>query len=377
MANEIQNRWAFLVGVNHYRESQRFRRLNHCVNDVLALQQLLKTVGYGVICLHDNLSNHDPRFPDRADTVIAEFRGLCEKIGPDDLLLVYFACHGTRNLQGRDTKPYLIFRDTRSKLPETALSISDFKAEMVSCQAERQVMLLDACHMGAGTDDRSGDTEAERQFIRNVHELATGFALLTASTAQQTAKESSDIQHGVFSHFVLSGLRGEGEALVSKTDLEKKFVSVNSLRNHVYNNLLIWSAEKGYDQTPQGQAEGDLGDFILVDYRDQPFPVLTEALSPLIEAAGEQQEQFARSGADQASGTYESAVQLTFGQQRKLEDRRRKLAKLEERIEKINKKIEEGVDFEDEEKYETRKENIFKEIDLISKDIQGLERGHG
>ena len=55
MANKIRNRWAFLVGVNDYRESSRFKPLGHCVNDVLALKKLLKQVGYGVVCLHDDL----------------------------------------------------------------------------------------------------------------------------------------------------------------------------------------------------------------------------------------------------------------------------------------------------------------------------------
>ena len=278
MANEIQNRWAFLVGVNHYREGRRFHRLNHCINDVLTLQQLLKTVGYGVVCLHDQLDQNDERYPDTANTVVAEFRRLCQKMGPDDLLLVYFACHGTRQLVNGDQKPYLIFRETRSTLPETALSIADFKQEMANSPAQRQVMLLDACHMGMGTDQRSGDTTAERQFIRNVYELATGFALLAASTAQQTAKESTEIEHGVFSNFVLSGLAGQGKALVSDTDPQKRFVSVDSLRKHVFHELLIWSAEKGYDQTPQGHAEGDLGEFILVDYRHQDLPELAASL---------------------------------------------------------------------------------------------------
>ncbi|MEM9005496.1 MAG: caspase family protein [Cyanobacteria bacterium P01_F01_bin.86] len=278
MANEIQNRWAFLVGVNHYREGRRFRRLNHCIDDVLALQDLLRSVGYGVVCLHDRLDENDDRYPDTADTVVAEFRKLCQKVGPDDLLLVYFACHGTRQLVAGDEKPYLIFRKTRSTLPETALSIVDFKQEMANSPAQRQVMLLDACHMGMGTAERGGDTTAEQQFIRNVYELATGFALLAASTAQQTAKESAELEHGVFSKFVLSGLAGQGQALVSNTDPQKRFVSVDSLRKHVFNKLLIWSAEQGYDQTPQGHAEGDLGEFILVDYRHQDLPELATSL---------------------------------------------------------------------------------------------------
>jgi Caspase domain len=41
----IQNRWALLVGINRYIDPA-FAALNFCVNDVLALEKLLKQLGY-------------------------------------------------------------------------------------------------------------------------------------------------------------------------------------------------------------------------------------------------------------------------------------------------------------------------------------------
>ena len=362
MAKEIRNRWAFLVGVNHYREAKRFRRLNHCVNDVLALEKLLKQVGFGVICLHDHLDRNEPRFPDKADTVKAELRGLQETIGPDDLLLVYFACHGTRSLSAADRRPYLILRETRSSIPETALAVADLKVEMQKLKAERQILLLDACHMGLGEDERGDEMESVRQFIRNVHELATGFELLTPSTAQQTTRESDDLQHGVFSRFVLEGLRGEGEAMESATETQRRFVTASSLSRYVSNKMLIWSAEKGYEQIPQRRKEGSSGDFILVDYRYQPMPttVLTQVSASL--------------GMNDASRS--STTALSLGAQLKLEDRKRKLKKEKERLMVIDRRIEEGVDFEEEGKLETRKDGIFQRINALEKEIAQLEQGY-
>ena len=179
--------------------------------------------------------------------MIAELRKLHDKIGPDDLVMVYFACHGTRSLSSTDAQPYLILRDTRSTNPKSALAVADLKAEMQQLKAERQIMILDACHMGMGKDDRGDAIEAARQFIQNVHELATGFSLLTASAAQQTTKESDELEHGVFSHFVLLGLRGEGEALVLDTEPSQGFVTPDSLKKYVFNKMLIWSGEQGYE----------------------------------------------------------------------------------------------------------------------------------
>ena len=58
----------------------------------------------------------------------------------------------------------------------------------------------------------------------------------------------------------------------------------------------------------------------------------------------------------------------------KLEDLKRKLAKLRQRIDSINKKIDEGVDFEEEEKLETRKESIFESMSTIGKEIEALDQ---
>jgi hypothetical protein len=381
MESSIRHRWAFLVGVNNYRESSRFGRLNHCVNDVLTLERLLKKVGFGVACLHDQLEPDCPRFPDTADTIKAELRKLRDKISPDDLLLVYLACHGTRSLSADDAQPYLILRNTRPTLPQTALAVADLKAEMQALSAERQILLLDACHMGLGKGDRADSTAAAQQFVHNVHELATGFALLTPSTAVQTTKESDQLQHGVFSRFVLDGLGGK--AMESTTDEQKRFVTVNSLGKHVSNEMVKWSYQEGYEQLPQGYSEGGLGDFIVVDYRLQPLP--SPFWRETASAAGETGASRSSAEAKEPSAGSDrkakenctenriSASSLPLGKQLKLDDLKRQVEKNRERIASINKKIEAGVDFEEEGKLEARKNGIFEKIDKLNGEIKRLE----
>ena len=373
MANEIRNRWAFLVGVNDYKRSC-FDSLKHCVNDVLSLRSLLKDIGFdAVICLHDELDRNDDRFPDEPNTVKNELRKLQDKIGPDDLLLVYFACHGTRSLPADGTKPYLILRDTQEMMEETALSVADLKDEMQQLTAQRQVLILDACYMGMGQDERGDRTEESRQFIKNVHELATGFALLTPSTATQTTRESGDFNHGVFSHFVLKGLRGDGEALESTTETAKRFVTVGSLSRYVANKMLIWAADKGYEQLPQGAKEGGLGDFILVDYRQQalPNPSWSETASATGEIDASRSSEFATEASPNSSVTKQD-----LGKEMKLKDLKRKLAKAQQRVDYINKKIDEGVDFEEEGKLETRKDGIFQQISELDEEIEQLKQSY-
>ena len=146
-SSTVGNRWAFLVGVNRYIDNN-FGRLKFCVNDVKALERILTEVGYQVVCLHDELSSDDHRFPTR-DNIEAELKGLCSQIAPNDLLWVHFACHGTQLDKGNGKEPVLIARDTRQHLLETrSLPVAEVEKIMKGSGAKRLILTLDACHTG-------------------------------------------------------------------------------------------------------------------------------------------------------------------------------------------------------------------------------------
>ena len=262
----IADRWALLVGINRYVDPA-FASLKFCVNDVRALEQLLNQLDYTVICLHDELDRNDPRFPTR-DNIEAELKRLCDAGGKNDLLLVHFACHGTLI----NDKPVLITQDTRyTTLDTKALPLATVEAQMRQSQASRLVLMLDACHTGVEVGREIGDPE----FIRNVYELAEGFALIAASTAQQVAQEWQAMEHGVFTYYLLDGLGG-------KADLGNKgFVTVNDLQTYVLSSLRRWNVQhSGLAQEPTARTEG-LGDMMLADYRKTPlsFPLSIPAIS--------------------------------------------------------------------------------------------------
>jgi hypothetical protein len=243
----IRNRWALLVGVNHYID-RAIPDLRFGVNDVVALDKLLKTRGYFTVMLHDTMSQED-RLPTR-DNIEAELARLCRVAGRDDLLWVHFACHG-KLVNG---KPMLITRETREPtLAEKALPLSVVKRRMQDSKARRLVLTLDCCHTGV----EIGRDLADPEFIRNAYELAEGFVLLAASTAQQVAQEWEEGEHGVFTYFLLDGLSGKADRG------PKGFVTVDDLRLHVLDGLHRWMVEHGgVVQEPTAYTEGR-GDMVL------------------------------------------------------------------------------------------------------------------
>lgn len=249
----IRNRWALLVGVNRYVDPA-FPPLRFCVNDVLALKEALQALGYTAVALYDDLP--EERLLPTRENVEGELARLCQVAGPDDLLWVHLACHG-KLVEGR---PVLVTREVReSTLARKALPLADVEQEMRGSQAHRLVLTLDACHTGV----EIGRDLADPAFIHNAHELAEGFALIAASTAQQVAQEWQEEQHGVFTYFLLEGLSGRADRA------EKGFVTVDDLKDHVLDGLRRWNVEHGGRlQEPTARTEG-VGDMILADHREE------------------------------------------------------------------------------------------------------------
>lgn len=258
----IRKRWAFLVGINRYAD---YGSLNYCVDDVLDLEKLLKAASYTVVCLHDRQDQEDsdgkpnPRFPTTIN-IRGRLKSLCDTIlqgpdqGQDDLLLVYFACHGSRT---NDDVPRLVARDTQRSLLHEAISIAEIEQRMVESGAGCRMLLLDACHIGLGVGGiRSRG--ADPVLLKQIHDRAKGYALLTASSDQQDAKEWDGNQHGIFSYYVLSGLSGAA-------DLHgKNYVTVNDLAGYVSLRIQEWAVDHDIEQTPCQRVENNLGGFILI-----------------------------------------------------------------------------------------------------------------
>ncbi len=250
----IRNRWALLVGINRYIDPA-FPDLRFCVNDVLALERRLTALGYTVVALHDRAA--EERLLPTRDNFEGELGRLCETAGEDDLLWVHFAGHGLLV----DGRPALVTREMRSyplhNNPRYPLFLDDVERMMRESRARRLVLTLDACHVGV----EMGRDLADPEFIRHAYELAEGFVLLAASTAQQRAQEWEAEEHGVFTYYLLEGLSGRADRA------GKGFVTADDLKTHTLDGLRRWNiTHGGLLQEPTARIEG-LGDIVLADLR--------------------------------------------------------------------------------------------------------------
>ncbi|MGI0486440.1 caspase family protein [Pantanalinema rosaneae CENA516] len=254
-ARSSRDRWALLVGINTYIDPH-FSPLKFCVNDVQVLEQTLSQLGYTVVCLHDQQTDQAD-LPTRDNVEDALVR-LCQTVREDDLLFVHFACHGKLV----DRTPFLITQDTRYHLlAKRALSVAEVEDYMRNSQAKQLVLSLDACHTGVEV----GRDVTDPEFLHNVYDLATGFALIAASTSQQKAQEWQEKQHGVYTYYLMEGLRGAADRS------NKALVTVRDVQEYVTDRLRHWAIQSGgLIQEPTVRLDG-IGDMILADYRKTPI----------------------------------------------------------------------------------------------------------
>ncbi|MBI1994005.1 MAG: caspase family protein [Deltaproteobacteria bacterium] len=154
---------------------------------------------------------------------------------------------------------YLVPTDAEpDDLYSTALPMDELQTIFARLEAQRVVVFLDACYSGAA----GGRTFASKK-TRSAHvddlflERATsskGRAIITASRPSEVSIELPDLGHGIFTYYLLQGLKGAA-------DLNRDgIVSLQELYEYVERQVSQKSRAVGGNQHPvmKGELEGVL-----------------------------------------------------------------------------------------------------------------------
>jgi uncharacterized caspase-like protein len=263
LAAPLNERWAVVLGVGNY-ESAAIPRLRYTVSDAEAVHQtLIGPAGFkkdNVLLLTDR-SERKPTLRN-IKWALGTFLGRSAK--KDDTVVIFFAGHGapevdTRGLERDGLAKYLIPSDADPEdLYSTALPMDELQTIFGRIEAERVVAFLDACYSGAagGRTFASKTTRAgsvDDLFLERLTR-SKGRAIITASRPAEVSIELPELGHGIFSYFLVNGLKGAA-------DLNRDgIVSLQELYEYVEQQVTTKSRAVGGNQHPvmKGELEGVL-----------------------------------------------------------------------------------------------------------------------
>ena len=125
---------------------------------------------------------------------------------------VYYSGHGLPTQDGQGL--YLLPpRADREVIDDTAIPFSKINAALQLAKARSVTIFMDACYSGQA---RSGETlvaSARPISLRTENRLfPDGFTVITASQHDQISSSSPDLQHGIFSYYLMRGMEGDADA---------------------------------------------------------------------------------------------------------------------------------------------------------------------
>ena len=250
----LKNIWAVVIGIDKY---PNIRQLKYAVNDAgLFYDHLVKRnqiPGENVVLLLNQ---------DATLTKIRSVLGtdLKNKAGKDDMVVIYFAGHGAteRDAQSPDgdgLEKYLLpFEADLKDLYATALPMDELSKIFNRIRSERLIFIADACYSGAsgGRTIGAGGMRASisEAFIDRIAG-GKGRVIMTASGANEVSAEKDELGHGVFTYYLVEGLKG-------KADTDKDgVVTVDEAFNYVSRQVPTATAQEQHP-VKKGTVEGRL-----------------------------------------------------------------------------------------------------------------------
>jgi hypothetical protein len=215
--------WAVIVGVGAYENAQP---LSYTKDDAYRMYAFYKSPEGGSL-------------PDRQiallidedatrKNVIQAIRNMYSQAGKDDIIIFYFSGHGakgafiTSEFDRNDTKDY-----------KGILWHEELQSVFEQSPAKHKYLIADACHAGSFTTGASKETGTRSRgtFYQAFEESKGGFVLLLSCMGNEVSVETRGVRQGVFSHFLLRGLKGESDTN------KDKIVSVIELFDYVDSNV--------------------------------------------------------------------------------------------------------------------------------------------
>jgi hypothetical protein len=246
--------WAVIIGINQY---PNVRKLKYAVNDALGFKKYLKEY-VGIADDHIFFLIDQEATKVRIENQLGT--QLKRKAAKGDTVIIFYAGHGAvetdpSNPDGDGFEKYLLPYDADlDDLYTTAISMDDVGKIFQRIRAERLIFIADTCYSGASGGRTMMATKTRANLSDRFYERISkgkGRVIISSSSANEISKEDDSLQHGIFSYYLLEGLKGQAD---QDSD---GIITVSELFSYISRKVPEASAQ---DQHPvkKGETEGEL-----------------------------------------------------------------------------------------------------------------------
>lgn len=218
--------WAVIIGAARYSHMPALRYTD---DDAYQIYAFLKSPEGGA--LPDSqlklLIDEDAT----RGNILHAMRSIFLRADQNDVVLFYFSGHG---LQGS-------FLPVDYDGYNNLLKHEEINNLLKASKAKHKLVIADACHSGSLLAAKTTVQNALQKYYAAFEDTRGGTALMMSSKGEEYSLEDGGLRSGIFSHFLVRGLKGEADR-----DRDR-IINVTELFNFVYQNVRSYT---GNVQTP-------------------------------------------------------------------------------------------------------------------------------
>lgn len=225
--------WAVIVGIARY---EHMPTLKYSDDDAYKIYAFLKSPEGGAlkdeqikILIDEDASRN---------SILQAMNQVFMKADENDVIMLYYSGHG---LEGTFLP---IDYDGYSNL----LKHDEVKEMLSKSKAKNKVCFIDACHSGSLFATKGSYANSLIYFYDELEKSSGGMAFLMSSKSKEYSLEDGGLRQGIFSHYLIRGLKGEADANKDLT------ISLKELFEYVYHEVREYT---GNVQTPMIAGEYD------------------------------------------------------------------------------------------------------------------------
>ena len=184
---------------------------------------------------------------------------------PIDLIYIFFSGHG-RATPYDASEIYLLTYDFKYEDYYDGIPYNWLRNKIEESPAEHIISFIDACKSGTIGFARGGVDRPDTRFMGELTMTIPNKVIFTSGRGSQQAFESDELGNGVFTYFLVEGLKGKAEDLDND-----RFVDLSELRDYVEEQVKSYtSSEKNMEmQIPRlWERKGLMADNFPVAIRD-------------------------------------------------------------------------------------------------------------